>query len=768
MTRAIDQKLDQKLESRSETNLETERSAAVLGPAISASPIPAKQSGWASRLLLRSGFIRALLETLGLAFGLQSLAGAWARAGATAPGPEFLAFCAEQSLWVVGAIRLRRASHASIAGSTLIAQVWRFARAPIFGAITGAGFALLVWRAAKMMPPSRSFYDFQALSLPDASRALEALPGLLLSTMLRFVFVYAFRAVWLEGRRVLRWRLTALALGGGVLASGVVSVLPNLVSLARDPSQQLTGDALREARDLSVAFEPAMRFNFSDEQMQNLLEYLTKPGRARRLRQLEPEGDFAANLPLPATIDQHLFLLDPSGVIIASNGPQGSSQNTALQRLNQSGALEGGWPEVLAAAGAGRCRAVNVAHRQLNDGSKAVGTALGRPPEINQGIDTEGMTFAGCPVFAANTSFSAISDGAQSNPNGRSRNWLIAAVLRPNRASSAFSADLTAQVTHDLTLGLDSLSRAFLPIFLALGLLGYLAARRLTTPFEHLLAGSRALQSGQLGARVTVEGDDEIARLGTEFNSMAAQLEASRSDLEASLASNRRLTASASHELRTPLAVMRAHLESSEIRGTPITAETARVLTNEVARLEHLVEGLFTLSRAELHQLALQLGPLDLKDLLHNMMAAISPLAQQQTIRLVSQIPESLPLVRADPERLRQVISNLIHNALRYTLEGGLVRLEADVIGPGLNSDSGSGQFVRLSIEDTGIGIEPEELEHVFEPFYRTDPARTRATGGAGLGLSLVRELTEAMGGRVYAESEVGRGSRFTLELKIA
>ena len=649
---------------------------------------------------------------------------------------------------------LRRSSHKTILGSELIAQLWRFARAPIFGALTGAGFALLIWQTSQVLPISRSFYEFQALAVPDASRALEALPGLALSTMLRFVFSYAFRAVWLEGRRVLRWRLTALALGGGVLASGVVAVLPNFVTLARDPSRQVTGDALREARDLSVAFEPALRFNFTDAQLQNLLEYLTKPGRARRLRQLESEGDPEAKLSLPATIDQQLFLLDPSGQVITSSGPQDASQFIARGLLTDDVALETAWAEVLAAGGAGRCRAVNIAHVQLG--------GITRPAERVLPTNAEGMTFAGCPVFAANTGFSALVEGETSNPTGRSRSWLIAAVLRPNRVSSALGADLIAQVTHDMTLGLDTLSRAFLPIFLALGLLGYVAAQRLTTPFERLLAGSRALQSGQLGARVAVEGDDEIARLGTEFNTMATQLEASRSELEASLASNRRLTANASHELRTPLAVMRAHLESNEIRGTQLSPQTAKVLAHEVARLEHLVEDLFTLSRAELHQLALKLEPVNLGELLQGMTDSLGPLAAQHSVTLLNHTPEGLPEVQADRERLRQVIGNLIHNSLRYTLEGGMVRLEASVIGSG-----SSNGHVRLSIEDTGIGIEAEELEHVFEPFYRTDPARTRATGGAGLGLSLVRELTEAMGGRVYAESQVGRGSRFTLELRI-
>ena len=107
-----------------------------------------KRLRWNDRLLFRAGFVQALLETFGLALGLQSLAWLWARTGAGAPGPEFLAFLAEHSLWVTGVLMLRRSSHKTILGSELIAQLWRFARAPIFGALTGAGFALLIWQTS--------------------------------------------------------------------------------------------------------------------------------------------------------------------------------------------------------------------------------------------------------------------------------------------------------------------------------------------------------------------------------------------------------------------------------------------------------------------------------------------------------------------------------------------------------------------------------------------------------------------------------------------
>jgi len=359
---------------------------------------------------------------------------------------------------------------------------------------------------------------------------------------------------------------------------------------------------------------------------------------------------------------------------------------------------------------------------------------------------------AGCPVFGA-----AAGEGLD-------RVRVVAAVARLATGSSAPLADLVSQLAHSLTLALDTLSQAFLPIFLGLGLLAHLAARRLTGRLDGLLAGAGALAGGALSVRVPVEGEDEVARLGTGFNAMADRLEESVSELRAGkaqveslLRANRTLTASASHELRTPLAVMRAHLESAELRGAPLGPAEAEVLAAEVARLERLVEDLFALSRAELGRLEVRLEPLDVGEVTAGLLAALGPLAAASRVTLLQSLPAGLPKVRADRARLHQALLNLTQNALRYTPEGGLVMLEAECLD--------GGRAVELSVADTGIGIAAEDLGHVFEPFYRADPARTRETGGSGLGLALVSQLASAMGGTVRAESEPGRGSRFTLEL---
>lgn len=664
---------------------------------------------------------RALAETLVLALLLQGLALYWTRGFAPAPWSEVLAFAAEHAVWLIGVLRLRPSAGV---------ELWRILRVPLFGALVGLGFAVLGAQLTRLIPPQRAFFEFQALTAPDPTQFLGTSFGaLMLTSTLRFVFAYTYRAVWLEGRRFLRWRLTALALGGGVMASGLVAVLPGLVELLRDPARNLTGEAVRDARDLALVFTPTLQLGLDDFALRELIETL-KQGVVRpspRQIALDRDLDF-----LPAPTPGRISLaLNPYGQVIASSDarrfPPGPLPDALLSA----------WADVLSANAAGRCRA----------------TLIGEE------------VFAGCPAFASpgRGGTRSIVPPTTSNPTLAER-WVVAAVLRPVSLSNAPLADVVSQLASDLTRVLDTLSQGFLPIFIALGILGYLTARRLTVPLERLLDGSRSLEAGVLSVRVPIEGDDEITRLGSGFNAMAnrlqrniAALEREKANVESLLRANRRLTASASHELRTPLTVMRAHLESADMRDVPLGADEQRVLRAEVMRLERLVEDLFTLSRAELNQLELRFERVDLRDLSLTLVQSLRPVADASKITVLTALPAGMPFVRGDRERLAQALVNLLQNALKYTPEGGLVRLEA----------SATATHVRISVQDTGIGIAQDDLERIFEPFYRTDASRARTTGGAGLGLTLVRELIEAMNGTIHAESEPGRGSRFSLELPI-
>jgi two-component system sensor histidine kinase BaeS len=195
--------------------------------------------------------------------------------------------------------------------------------------------------------------------------------------------------------------------------------------------------------------------------------------------------------------------------------------------------------------------------------------------------------------------------------------------------------------------------------------------------------------------------------------------------------------------------------------------ESLTVLHREARQLSHLVDDLFLLSTTESGGLPLTLREVDVSSILDEVVAAFRPLARREGhITIVSDVEPELPPARGDRERIVQVLGNLVRNALRFTPEGGLVSLRA--ARAAMTSGGGSPDQIQVTVEDTGAGIPPVRLERIFDRFYRGDDARDRASGGAGLGLAIVRELVEAMGGTVSAASTIGEGSRLSFTLQVA
>lgn len=299
-------------------------------------------------------------------------------------------------------------------------------------------------------------------------------------------------------------------------------------------------------------------------------------------------------------------------------------------------------------------------------------------------------------------------------------------------------------------------------------LFSFLVARRTTARLEKLAAATAALRTGEYSTRVEVEGEDEVAQLQADFNAMAVNLEKTLVELAAErdkvarlLDARRELMASVSHELRTPVATIRGYLESlrpveeSESLGDSLSCDL-EVMEEEVLQLQRLIDDLFTLSRAEVNGLDLELRPVDIGKVVRRRVAALAPLAWERgRVEIVVDVPGDVPLVRTDEGRFDQVLVNLLRNALRHTDPGGIV---AVIVASGK-------AYVRVEVRDTGEGIPPEELPYVWERFYRGGGGRIRDAQGAGLGLALVRELTEAMGGQVSVESELGEGSCFVVAL---
>jgi signal transduction histidine kinase len=247
---------------------------------------------------------------------------------------------------------------------------------------------------------------------------------------------------------------------------------------------------------------------------------------------------------------------------------------------------------------------------------------------------------------------------------------------------------------------------------------------------------------------VRVRSRGEIGVLANAFNSMAE----SRMELDGL---RRNLVNDVAHELRTPLANLQGYLEVLRDGITTPTPEVLTILHEESLLLNRLVADLQELALAEAGQLPLARQPLELAEPIMNAVEAIRPQADARELTLVASVDEPLPEVYADGARVSQVLRNLLRNAITHTPAGGKVEVQAET-GP---------EAVTVTVRDTGRGIEPEHLPHIFDRFYRADPARSRSTGGAGLGLAIAKNLVEAHGGTITVRSEPNRGSAFSFTI---
>jgi two-component system sensor histidine kinase BaeS len=286
-------------------------------------------------------------------------------------------------------------------------------------------------------------------------------------------------------------------------------------------------------------------------------------------------------------------------------------------------------------------------------------------------------------------------------------------------------------------------NRLLLISLLALGgiaiLFSIIFSKRLTNPIEGLTEAAVAIGDGDLKRRVVIAGHDEITKLSDAFNRMAQSLE-----IQESL--RKKLTSNVAHELRTPISAIRGELEGMIDGFIPTDREHLQSLYAEIGRLRNILEGIEELSQAEASGLTLRKREIELGPFLNNIVDRFRNVFQDKGVSIDLACEGGLR-VNADPDRLSQVVINLLSNALKATEKGGKVWVKAA---------KGEGGTV-LEVRDNGTGIKSEDLPYIFERFYRG------AGGGLGLGLTIVRELVEAHGGRVSAASEYGRGTTFTV-----
>lgn len=287
----------------------------------------------------------------------------------------------------------------------------------------------------------------------------------------------------------------------------------------------------------------------------------------------------------------------------------------------------------------------------------------------------------------------------------------------------------------------------------------WMVTRQIAAPIQAISQASRRIAEGNYQERVTVPGDlergllDELGELAWNFNRMAEQL----AHIEEA---RRQWLADVSHEMRTPLTAIRAYVEGLMDGVLPAEARTYAQILNEVTRLQRFIDDLRELSRMEAGAFHLHREAVAPETLLDEAARRFAPAFREKGVTLYLRVANNLPRVWADKERILQVLSNLLDNALRYTPPGGTVTLRAE------RHDA---RTVRFVVQDTGQGIPREHLPHIFKRFYRVEPSRSRAHGGSGLGLTIARMLVEAHEGRIWAESPgPGQGSTFTFTLPVA
>lgn len=277
----------------------------------------------------------------------------------------------------------------------------------------------------------------------------------------------------------------------------------------------------------------------------------------------------------------------------------------------------------------------------------------------------------------------------------------------------------------------------------------WLVSTRIARPVHVLAGAAHQISHGDYQARVNVSGDDELTVLARAFNEMAGSLASAEER-------RRRLLSDVAHELRTPLATIHAYLEGLADGVVEPRPETWQLLRGETSRLGRLSEDISRVSRAEEHQLDLRLEHARPQQLLETAAHAAAPNFADKGVELRVEPDHGAPELAVDRDRIAEVLANLLENALRHTAAGGSVTLCA----------TREEDAALLTVSDSGDGLDPNELERIFERFYRTDSARSRDRGGSGIGLTISRALVEAHGGELWAESSgPGTGTRLVCRL---
>lgn len=322
-------------------------------------------------------------------------------------------------------------------------------------------------------------------------------------------------------------------------------------------------------------------------------------------------------------------------------------------------------------------------------------------------------------------------------------------------AAEPIEKELFANYTASVTEGLSLAASAAL---IAAVLASFLISRQVVYPVQRMMVLSHRIAEGEYDERLKVSGRlqsnqlDELDQLALSFNQMADKLEKTET-------LRRQLIGDVTHELRTPLAAIRGYLEGLMDGVLPADPETYQQAHSEIDRLQRLINDLQELSRVEAGAFQLTFMPVSVADLIETVISNLGRQFEDKGIRLEPQIEPNLPKISVDKDRILQILTNLVGNALQYTSAGGKVIIRA----------ARDKSEILVTISDTGIGIAPNDLPYIFNRFYRADKSRARASGGSGIGLTIAQALVKAHDGRIWAESTgEGKGTSFHFTLPIS
>lgn len=297
-------------------------------------------------------------------------------------------------------------------------------------------------------------------------------------------------------------------------------------------------------------------------------------------------------------------------------------------------------------------------------------------------------------------------------------------------------------------------------LWVGLGMIGvsvvvsYFVVREIMRPLSTLTGAVQKVRTGSYGQTVSVERHDEVGVLTESFNEMSEEL--ARNDKM-----RRQLFANIAHELRTPLAILQGNLEGMIDDIIPTDKKILLSMADETMRMGRLIQDLRDLSLAEINELALHKEPADINTMLERAVSMLQPLCDEKELTVRLNLSRDLPALFIDVDRINQVIYNLLNNAIRYIERGCTITVSTLPV----RVDGKS--YAQVQIADTGKGIAPKDLEHIFQYFYRSEQSRNRKSGGSGIGLALAQQFIRSHGGNIWADSTVGKGTTFTFILPL-